>query len=71
MARTKASAPEVARDTYVQPIDRPNGPWDDYDLKGFLRTLTEAEKIRKNRGLMCRLRTEANKQLSALQSIAK
>lgn len=67
MARTKPSSPEVARDTYVAPIDRPNGPWDDYDLKDFLRTLTQAEKIKKNRGLMRRLRSEATKQLQALQ----
>ena len=67
----KSRGPEVAPSTgkYVEPIDRKGG-WDDYDIRNFLRTLSEAEKIKKNAPLMRALRAEAKKQLQALQTTA-
>ena len=74
MARTKSSkaGPEPAMDSnkYVEPIDRKNGPWDDYDVRSFLRTLTEANKIRANPGLMKRIRAEAQKQVEVAKATA-
>ena len=74
MASTKRSkaGPEPAMESnkYVEPIDRKNGPWDDYDIRSFLRTLTEANKIRGNAKLMQRIRAEAQKQVDVAKATA-
>lgn len=59
-----------SNDKYVQPIDRKSG-WDDYDLDNFIRTLSDAEKIRKNKPLMSALRAQAKKKVAALTAITK
>ena len=68
MARTKTSPAEPEK--YVDPLDRKNGPWDDYDIQRFLRTLAEANKIRANPSLMKRVRAEAQKQVEVAKATA-
>lgn len=72
MARTKEKAdPKYdGEGRYISPIDRTNGPWDDYDLDNFLRTLQDAQKITKNRKLMAKVRLQAQKKLAAAKAMA-
>lgn len=72
MATKKLSADPKYDDSgkYISPIDRKNGPWDDYDLDGFLRTLQDAQKIAKNRKLMAKVRQQAQKKLAAAKALA-
>ena len=74
MARSKSSkssapSPSAEMDKpYVRPIERKNGPWDDYDIREALRTLVDADKIRANSGLMRRVKAEAKKQAEAARA---
>ena len=72
MARMKEKAdPKYdGEGRYIQPVDRKNGPWDDYDLDSFLRTLQDAKKITKNRKLMAKVRQHAQKKLAAARAMA-
>ncbi len=65
-----ASPTSESAGKYVPAIERKSG-WDDYDLDGFLRTLSDAEKIKKNKPLMAALRKTAQKKVAALQAITK
>lgn len=65
MARDKMDAPNP----YRPPEERTSG-WDDYELRDGLRTLTAAQKIRRNRPFMAALRKEAKKQLNAAKAAA-
>jgi hypothetical protein len=73
MPRTrKYSEPEAASDSpYKPPEERKSGPFDDYEVRGALETLSKAIKIRKNPTLMRAVRTEARKQLAAAESTKK
>lgn len=64
MAKSSTGASAVS--AYVDPVDRKSG-WDDYDLKNMLKTLTDAEKIKRNKPLMAALRRQADQQLATLQ----
>lgn len=70
MARDTISKAYPGDSKYVEPIDRKNGPWDDYDLDRFLRTLQDAQKITKNRKLMAQVRKQAQKKLAAAKAMA-
>ena len=63
----KNTSPSV--DKYVPPFERKSG-WDDYDVKDALRTLSQAEKIRRNKPLMAAIRKEAANQLKVAQATA-
>lgn len=68
MAR-KTRSPEVAPDRpYRSAEDRTGGPFDDYEVRSALETLTRAIKIKKNSALMRAIRKEARKQLAAAES---
>ena len=56
---------------YVPPVDRTNGPFDDYEVKGALRTLTDAEKIKRNKKLLRACKLEAAKQVKAATAAAQ
>lgn len=60
-----ASAPEP----YKEPVDRKSG-WSEYDIRDSLRTLSQADKIRKNKPLMAAIKAEAVKQLAAAKATA-
>lgn len=62
----KSTSGPSAVSAYVDPVDRKSG-WDDYELKSMLKTLTDAEKIRRNKPLMAALRRQADAQLATLQ----
>ena len=74
MARTKSSksGPQAAGydKPYAPPIERKDGPWDDYEIRDALRTLVDADKIRANSGLMRKVKAEAKKQAAAAQATA-
>jgi len=53
---------------YKKPSERMGGPFDDYEVKDALRTLTEAEKISRNKALLRACKVEAKKQLDAAQN---
>lgn len=69
MARDKAAPATEGR--YRAPEDRTGGPFDDYEVRDALRTLTQANKIRRNKALMKAVRREAQKQLQAAQSATR
>lgn len=76
MARTssknRAAAPMAdSPDRYRPPEDRKGGPFDDYEVRNALETLSKAIKIKKNSALMRAVRTEARKQLAAAESTKK
>ena len=50
---------------HVLAVDRKGGPFDDYEVKEALRTLTDAEKIKRNRKLLRACKDEAAKQVKA------
>ena len=56
---------------YKPPEERTNGPFDGYEIREALSTLTKAVKIRKNAKLMRAVRAEANKQLQAAAANSK
>lgn len=56
---------------YRSPEDRNGGPFDDYEVREALSTLTKAEKIKRNKALMKAVRAEAAKQLKAAQVTTK
>lgn len=66
----KNSAASIAADRYVPPFERKSG-WDDYEVKDALRTLSQAEKIRRNKPLMAAIRKEAAQQLKVAQATAQ
>lgn len=53
---------------YRSPEDRKGGPFDDYEVREALSTLTKAEKIKRNRALMKAVLAEADKQLKAAKA---
>lgn len=53
---------------YRPPEDRSNGPFDDYEIRSALETITKARKIQRNKKLMRAVRAEARKQLQAAQA---
>lgn len=56
---------------YKRPADRLGGPFDDYEVKEALRTLTEAEKIKRNKALLRACKLEAKKQVQAATQAAE
>lgn len=52
---------------YKRPAERMGGPFDDYEVKEALRTLTDAEKIKRNKALLRACKLEARKQVQAAQ----
>ena len=52
---------------YKRPAERLGGPFDDYEVKDALRTLTDAEKIKRNKALLRACKLEAKKQVQAAQ----
>ncbi|MES2347039.1 MAG: hypothetical protein V4641_05650 [Pseudomonadota bacterium] len=63
----KATA--CAPDKYV-PTEEKKGGWDDYEIRDALRTLSQADKIRKNKPLMGAIKMEAQKQLKVAAATA-
>lgn len=61
---------EAAPSRYVEPEVRKSGPFDDYEVREALRTLTKAEQIKRNKSLLRACRTEAAKQVKAAQQAA-
>lgn len=56
---------------YKRPAERMGGPFDDYEVKEALRTLADAEKIKRNKALLRACKVEAKKQVQAAQSAAE
>lgn len=70
--KKKAAAANVAvaePSRYVPPEERKSG-WDDYQIKDALRTLSQADKIVKNKAFMAAIRAEAVRQLKVAQATA-
>lgn len=69
----KAAAVNMVADApttkYVPPEERKSG-WDDYQIKDALRTLSQADKIVKNKAFMAAIRAEAVRQLKVAQATA-
>ncbi len=42
--------------------------WDDWEIRDALSTLSQADKIRKNKPLMAKVRAEAKRQLQAAKA---
>lgn len=67
----------MARDTGTSPakyrpaVDRTGGPFDSYEVKEALRTLSDAEKIKRNRALLRACRIEAQKQVEAAKATSQ
>lgn len=53
---------------YRSPEDRKGGPFEDYEVREALSTLTKAEKIKRNRALMRAVLAEAEKQLKTARA---
>lgn len=72
MAKSKSSraTAEVAS-PYKSAEDRKGGPFEDYEVRSALETLSRAIKIRKNTALMRAVRAEAHRQLNAAESTKK
>lgn len=64
-ASNKASLAEPG--VYKAPEERSSG-WSDFDIRDALRTLSQADKIRKNKALMAAIKAEAKRQLTAAQA---
>ena len=71
MARNKTTYAEPAPSRYRPPEERKGGPFDDYEVREALSTLSKAIKIRKNSALMRAVRAEARKQLQAAETTKK
>ena len=69
-SNSKMSDAPVAAGRYRSPKDRMGGPFDDYEVRESLRTLSDAAKIRKNKALMRAIRKEAHSQSKAAAAIA-
>jgi|SRR5579862_2072829 len=54
---------------YLEPHERKNGPFDDYEVKDSLRKLSDAGKIQKNRKLMAHVKKEAKRQIAEHQKM--
>lgn len=65
------SMPESTSGRYVSPEERKKGPFDEYEVREALRTLSSARKIQKNSALMRAVRAEARRQLRAAESTSK
>jgi lipopolysaccharide export system protein LptA len=61
----------AASKPYRSPAERTSGPFEAYEVKEALRTLTDAEKIKRNKALLRACRIEAKKQVDAAQAAAK
>jgi hypothetical protein len=48
--RTSTDSP--SKDRYVEPHERPNGPWDDYELRSAAEHVHHVHKIAKNKKFM-------------------
>ena len=73
MARRKRSS-SVSADSpapYKSAEDRKSGPFDEYEVRSALETVTRAIKIRKNSALMRAVRAEARRQLAAATNTTK
>lgn len=76
-SRTSKSSKKVVgaeaypSERYVPVEQRTNGPFDDYEVRGALETLTRAIKIRRNAALMRAVRKEARKQVQAAEATSK
>lgn len=67
MAKASNKAAVMADSPYKPPEERSSG-WSDYDIRDALRTLAQADKIRKNKALMTAIKAEAKRQLTAAQA---
>ena len=52
MPRTPNSAATPEKGKYVEPHERPNGPWDDYELSEAASHVHHVHKIAKNKKFM-------------------
>lgn len=71
MAKSKKSRNSVSAESpapYRSPEDRKKGPFDEYEVRSALETITRAMKIKKNASLMRAVRVEARRQLAAAES---
>lgn len=69
MARTKSYSNKVDSPApYRSAEERTGGPFDDYEVRSALETLTRAIKIRKNAALMRAVKKEARRQVQAAES---
>ena len=72
MARkNRKAAPEASTYDHRPVEDRGSGPFDDYEVRHALETVTRAMKIQKNTALMRAIRAEARRQLQAAESTKK
>jgi hypothetical protein len=72
MARKRSKPAEVAPSSSYRPSEeRMSGPFEDYEVRDALSTLTRAIKIRKNPALMRAVKKEARRQLQAAESTKK
>lgn len=69
--KTRNANSSVSASPYVAIEDRKSGPFDSYEVSEALRTLTKAEKIKRNKPLLRACRAEAAKQVQAAQQAAK
>ncbi len=70
--RRAASSPEVAdRSPWKSAEERKGGPFEDYEVRSALETLTRAIKIKKNPALMRAVKREARRQLDAAVNTKK
>lgn len=65
-----ANKSNVAEPSRYVPTEEKKGNFDDYEVRDALRTLSQADKIRKNKPLMGAIRKEAQKQLKVAQATA-
>lgn len=68
--RDYGSSPDPSPSRYIEPEARKSGPFEDYEIRDALRTLTQAEKIKRNKPLLRACRNEAQKQVKAAQQAA-
>lgn len=61
----------VSEKKYVPPAKRLDGPFDDYEVREALKTLSDAYKIKKNKKLMRAVRAEVSRQQKDAQEIFK
>ena len=72
MARTNKKNRAVSMADSPSPYrpveERKTGPFDEYEVRSALETITRSIKIRKNSALMRAIRAEARRQLAAAES---
>lgn len=71
MAKSKNAAVTAEPSRYRSPEERKGGPFDDYEVREALNTLSKSIKIRKNSALMRAVRAEARRQVQAAESTKK